>query len=125
MPLLSADEIIQTRQAVAAAGVFSELATIQEYTTTTSQSGGQIKTWRDKAGHVSIPCYVSSREAQEQKSSLLIQTVLQTKIRLSGYYPLIQNAMRVVCNGITYEITSVGSDSQTLLTTLIVQKVTQ
>jgi len=51
---------------------------------------------------------------------MVIQTVMQTKIKLSGYYPLITNAMRVVCNSVTYEITSVGADSQTLFTTLIV-----
>jgi len=124
MPLLSADEIIQTRQAIVAAGVFSELATIREYTTTISPSGGQIKTWKDKTSHVSIPCSVSSREAQEQRANLVIQTTLQTKIKLSSYYPLIQTAMRAVCNGVTYEITSVGADSQTLFTTLMVQVVT-
>jgi len=124
MPLLSSDEITAIRASVVSSGVFSELATIREYTITTSPSGGQIKTWRDKTSHISIPAYVSSREAQEQKTSMVIQTVLQTKIKLSGYYPLITNAMRVVCNSATYEITSVGADSQTLFTNLLVSVIT-
>lgn len=124
MPILTSDEITQTRAAVLASGVFSELATIREYTTTTSPSGGQVKAWKDKTGHVSIPCFVSSRSTQEQKGTLVIQTVLQTKILLSGYYPNILELMRVVVNSITYEISSVGHDSQTVFTKLIVQKVT-
>lgn len=104
-------------------GVFSELATILEYSVTSSPSGGQIKTWTEKAGHKNIPCYVSSITRQEQKSTLVIQTVAQTSILLSGHYPSILEQMRVVCNGITYEITSIGGDSQTVFTKLLVQKV--
>ena len=124
MPILTSDEITQTRAAVLASGVFSETATIREYTTTTSPSGGQVKTWKDMTGHTSIPCFVSSKASQEQKANLLIQTVMQTRVLLSGYYPNILELMRVVVGGITYEITSVGHDSQTVFTKLIVQKVT-
>lgn len=124
MPMLSAGDIVSIRQAVLGAGVFSETVTIQEYMTTTSASGGQIKAWKDKTSHVSIPAFVSSKTGQQQSKTFLVQTVIQTSILLSDYYPLIKETMRAIHSGTTYEITSVGQDSQTLFTKLIVQRVT-
>lgn len=107
--------------------LFNKTVTIQESTPTQDATGQPIDAWSDKSGHVAIPCVMSpaTRVAMPDEKKLPTQIVAKStwKVMLQGNYPAITTAMRAVVASVAYDIVGAQTDSQDLVTSLLVQLV--
>jgi hypothetical protein len=103
--------------------LFGQTMTVQRKTISRSPSGGEVNTWADLKDHVNIPCVISSKskvdgspqKIQRKDGSYVYELY---KVMLKGYYPSITHEDQVVSDGKTYEILSIVSDSEKVMTTL-------
>ena len=108
---------------------FSSLCTIQEGASADNAYGEEVLTWRDKAGHIDLPCTIAPVELQirdkgEKKKEYGTYVVASHHVTIAGDYPLIQEKMRAVVNGTAYDILLVEWDSQSETTRLACRLVT-
>lgn len=98
--------------------------TIQEPTETADSYGQPIPSWGNLSGHVGISCRLSP-ESQASGDELRTQTQIYTVhswlISFNDYYPLIDETMRAVIDGATYDILQVQHDGNNQTTRLRVR----
>lgn len=106
---------------------FTSLCTIQRPPGTTNAQGGQDLDpthYIDVPGLVNIPCKAAPlvilrpSAADETKLADYTEEGNQQQVVLSGYFPQIQQQDQAVVDGVIYDIVSVQSDSEHIMTRL-------
>jgi head-tail adaptor len=105
------------------ANFYPAVCTIQSRALAADTFGGQAETWSNVGGLVGIACAVAAMTGKEIKLPDETYVMNPFRIALAGDFPQITEAMRVTSGGVTYDILSVQSDSQSKATYLTCQVV--
>lgn len=107
--------------------LFNKQVTIQQTTQTQDAAGAPVDAWADLAGHVNIPCVLEpanpTTSPDEKRQADLTLSYQAWTVMLQGFYPAIESKMRAVIASTSYDIIGAQSDSQDLITNLLVQLV--
>jgi len=103
---------------------FSATCTVQTNTPAQDAYGQPIAAWANLAGHVDIPCGIyPTKTQQEVKRADGTITVATHRANLQGVFASITTAMRLVSEGLNYDIVGVVTDSQRVITSLLLERV--
>jgi hypothetical protein len=106
-------------------GFFPSTVTIQEPTQVQDPVTGEVTyTWAAVAGMVDLPCSHGPSGGVEVKRSDQTYVVSNYTLALAGSYTGIDETMRAVVDGSTFEILLVQHDSHGMKTHLLTRKVT-
>ncbi len=103
---------------------FPALCTIQQGMPSEDAAGEEQLAWADLAGHVNLRCHVAPAKGAEVRTPDMTYVVASHTIALAGNYPTIQEKMRALVGGKTYDILLVEWDSLGKTTYLSTQIVT-
>ena len=108
------------------AALYPSRATVQAATVTSRNAAGEpVTSWAALAGHANLPAALAPTSgAAERRLAQLTVTTESYTVALAGGYPAITEQMRVVVDGVAYNILAVDLDSHGATTRLLVERVT-
>jgi len=95
---------------------FPKLATIQSAEITESTDGQEEYEWDDI--EVDVPCSLTANQNQETRTTDQSYVLATHTVALAGYYPTIDEKMRVSIDSTIFNIISVRIDSRSQITYL-------
>ena len=122
-------DLAATTAAVAAAGLYSSLCSIQSPNNSPDTVGqSDLVDWSNVSGLTNIPCMLAPHSPgtppQGDKRYTAQDTATSTEFHLllDGWFPGILQTQRALVDGTPYEIMSVEADSQKTMTRLAVRR---
>ena len=115
--------IVDPRFAATMGDYYPSLCTIQEDVGVQDANGAVVSNWQNLSGHVDVPCALGPSKGDEIKQQDETYAVSNFTLSLRGWYPLADETMRAVVDGVVYDIALAQSSSHDVMTRLLVRRV--
>lgn len=107
----------------ALSGFYLSTCTIQQATESQNNIGDVTHTWANLSGHVDLRCRIAPASGNEVKQASQIYAEYTHIVALAGAYTTVTEAMRVIVDGVTYDIVAAQFDGNHKTTRLLVRLV--